>query len=337
MINKYLITSPLSWLLEETDPLIRYLTLRDINEEKNLQKEYNGILKTPEIDRLLKNASGGILGNSRAFGLFYRGTMWCFAEAVERGLDIRSDVIVKTADFLFKRCQTEAGAFIHSWNPESPTACRTGDMVKYLQLAGYDDERIERGISWITEHQRHDGGWLYCPISTSCDFLKLLLFNRAGKGIQRESDTSVTSCFYATIACLYALILYNKRNSDANQALRSGIEFFLRRRIFKNRNNHAINPSFWWNRDFRLLGYPVLNQFDILYCMIVIARGGYLQDTRTGEAFNLIVSKQNNDGTWNLENAQTGMMYGNMKNPPLGKRNKWVTLNAMRVFKHLHA
>jgi hypothetical protein len=78
----------------------------------------------------------------------------------------------------------------------------------------------------------------------------------------------------------------------------------------------------------------VLSQYDILYGLIFIAKAGLINDNRTGEAFNIIMSKQNNDGSWNLENAQTGMLYGNVKRNYVGKKNKWVTLNVLRLLKY---
>ena len=68
--------------------------------------------------------------------------------------------------------------------------------------------------------------------------------------------------------------------------------------------------------------------------MNLVARAGYFKDSRTVDAFNLIMSKQNPDGSWNLENAQTGMLYGNNRKAPIGIKNKWVTLSVMRMLEN---
>ena len=204
-------------------------------------------------------------------------------------------------------------------------------MIKYLILAGYDDERIERGIMWILSKQRHDGGWLHCPLASSCDSLKLMLFNKSGKGLCRETNKNVKSCFYATIACSMALINYKTKYPDS---IKKAANFFLTKRLFRNSKNEPIVPKLNWNSDFRLLGYPVLSQYDILYCMNFISRAGFFHDERTAEAFNLIMSKQNPDGSWNMENTQTGMIHGNNRKAHLNKKNKWITLNVMRMLKN---
>ncbi|HOT43372.1 MAG TPA: prenyltransferase/squalene oxidase repeat-containing protein [Spirochaetota bacterium] len=334
LTSKYLSSSPIEWLLDESDPSISYLTRRDILEDDRCNDLYPKIAESPEFVKLL-GKTGNILGDQKNYDLYYSGTVWCFAEAVERGLDRRSPVIRETAEFIVSRCQTPDGGFSLKWKPRVELACRTGDMIRLLVKAGFDDNNVRNGITWITSHQRHDGGWLHCPLAGMCDQFRLILFNRPGKGLARESNNAVKSCFYATIACSMALAEYaEKTGSRANDhILKKAADFFLKRSLFKNSGNEPIRPRSSWNRDFRLLGYPVMSQYDILYGLLFIARAGFLGDRRAGEAFNLVMSKQNGDGTWNMENARTGMMYGNEPKKHAGKKSNWVTLQVMRLLK----
>ncbi|OHD65165.1 MAG: hypothetical protein A2176_02700 [Spirochaetes bacterium RBG_13_51_14] len=333
--NKYLNANPTVWLCDNSNPSISYLTRKEILEEGASDSLYLAIAESAEMRRIMKK-DVTILGSEKNFDLFYTGAMWCFAEAVERGLDNRTAAIHRTADFIVSAGQTESGGFSLNWNPRIEVACRTGDMIRYLLRAGYNDERIERGISWIREHQRHDGGWLHCPIAGMCDQLRLVFINRPGSGLKREMDTRVTSCFYATIACSMALIEFRQRAGSASHdgQIRKAAEFFLKRSLYKDSGNEPIRPKGTWNRDFRLLGYPVLSQYDVLYGLLFVAKAGCIADRRTGDAFNLIMSKQNDDGTWNLENAQTGMLYGNEAGHHVGKKSKWVTLQVLRLLKY---
>lgn len=332
--SKYLNGNPLEWLLEESDPSISYLTRKEIIADPNFKTGYGRILESRDIIDI-PGWGSGILGNSRNFDLFYRGTIWCFAESVERGLDKSTDIIRSTAEFIFSKVQTPSGGFTLDFNPPTPVACRTGDLCRYLLRAGYDDDRVRRGIAWIVSHQRDDGGWLHCPLAGICDQLKLIMFKKAGNGLDRESDPNVTSCFYATIACAMALVEDAQRfGSDSHRdVIRNAAEFFLRRSLYKNRNNEPIRPRGNWNRDFRLIGYPILSQYDILYGLLFIAKAGAISDRRTGETFNMLMSRQNDDGSWNLENAQTGMLYGNDARRHVGKKSKWVTLQMLRLLK----
>jgi len=333
MISKYLTADPVPWLLEESDPCVQYLTKRDILGD-NTPADYGILCKSPELMKIMNSAQNGILGDKTNFDIYYTGSMWLFAEAVARGLDRRIESIERTAEFLAGRCQMPSGGFSLNWKPGTEVACRTGDMIRSMILAGYRDERIKKGIDWIISHQRHDGGWLHCPLAGIRDLFCLMLFNRAGKGLSREDDRGVTSCFYATIACANALAEYGRKNDSTvvKGAAGRAAEFFLKRELYKNSEGYPLRPRWEWNRDFRLLGYPVMSQYDILYGLLFIARAGFSSDPRAGNAFNLVMSKQNTDGTWNLENAQTGMLYGNGR-PPIGEKNKWVTLNALRLLK----
>jgi len=332
--SKYLNDNPFEWLLEDSDPSISYLTRRDIIQDGSCDDRYNSILASRETARLM-NKNGQILGNTRNIDLFYKGTVWCFAEAVERGLDKRTPEIHASAEFIINAGQTQTGGFSLNWKPRIEVACRTGDMIRYLLQAGYLDERVNAGIAWIASHQRHDGGWLHCPLAGTCDQLRLIYLNRPGGGLKRESDRDVTSCFYATIACSMALVHFKSktRSSVCDGHMTKASDFFLNRSLFKNSNNQPIKPKNSWNRDFRLLGYPIISQYDILYGLLFIAKAGRLSDRRTGEAFNMIISKQNNDGTWNMENAQTGMLYGNEARNHIGRKSKWVTLQVLRLLK----
>jgi hypothetical protein len=330
--SNYLNDNPAEWLLDKSDPSIRYHTRRDILNEQTDEAEYNDILESPAVRRMVTNG-GTILGTTANYDLFYQGSIWCFAEAVERGLDKRTPLVVNTAEFILSTCQTSSGGFSLNWNPRVELACRTGDMIRYLIRAGYRDERIVSGIDWIVQNQRADGGWLHCPLAGICDQLKLVLLKKPGSGLRREKDQDVTSCFFATIACSMALVEARHLAGPNlyNNSIRKAAEFFLKRSLFKNTRNQPVATRTSWNRDFRLLGYPILSQYDILYGLLFIARADFFNDRRTGEAFNLIMSKQNNDGTWSKENDQTGMMKSDDMKHQADNKNKWVTLQVLRL------
>lgn len=333
--HKYLTGNPVNWLLEDSDPSIRYLVKKEIIHDPDCGNYYDSILSAPEIQRIISK-NGNFFGNAIYYDIYYKGAMWCFAEAVERGLDKRTEAVRTTAAFLTSECQMTSGGFTLNWKPHTEVACRTGDMVRYLTRAGYTDEPVQRGISWIAGHQRHDGGWLHCPLAGTCDQLKLLVLNRPGNGLAREGNRQVTSCIYATIACAMALLEYRiiTGSTSGDEQINNAAEFFLRRSLYKTAGNDPIKPKLNWNRDFRLLGYPVMSQYDILYGLLFIAMTGRIKDRRTGEAFNLIISKQNSDGTWNMENARTGMLYGNTARNHVGRRSKWITYRVLRLMQY---
>ncbi|PKL41140.1 MAG: hypothetical protein CVV44_00445 [Spirochaetae bacterium HGW-Spirochaetae-1] len=329
MFEKYLHNDPIPWLLEKNDPVVRYLTLRDILQDGSHEKEFSSLEGADGIKKILAREKNGVLGDRKRYDLYHSGMMWYFAEAVERGLDGRHAVVRETASAIVERSQMPSGGFTLNWKPMVETACRTGDMVRFLIASRVEDEAVRKGIAWIESHQRHDGGWLHCPLAGFCDAMKLALFKRSGSGLKREGNSDVTSCIYATIACSMALAMYPRSNREITGG---AAEYFLKRKMYQDRSGKPIKPKASWNPDFRLLGYPLLSQYDVLHGLLFIARAGYFHDPRTGEAFNMIMTRQNSDGTWNCENDRTGMLVSG-RTKECGSRNKWVTLNVLRLLK----
>ena len=328
MYDRYLTSSPVEWLLESSDPSINYLTEKLVSGNVGDKELYDSISQSGHIQKLVKDKNSRILGDIKNPDLFYRGTIWCFAEAVERGLSRDNPLVEETAGYIIDRFQLESGGFSLDWRPPVPVACRTGEMMRCLITAGYDSEAVKKGIGWIHENQRHDGGWLHCPLAGTCDTLKLTLFRRSGNGLSRENDRNVTSCFYATIACASALLLYPESRKDT---INRAAEFFLRRKMFRSSRGTPIRPARGWNPDFRLPGYPVLCQYDILSGLTFVAGAGFFEDKRTGEAFNLIMQKQLINGSWKYENTATGMLFQHADDS--GDAHRWMTLRVLRLLR----
>ena len=58
---------------------------------------------------------------------------------------------------------------------------------------------------------------------------------------------------------------------------------------------------------------------------------GYGDDPRLANALQFVLSKQDGEGRWSLENALSGKMWTDIEEKR--KPGKWVTLRALRVLK----
>ncbi len=337
-MSVYLSGNPVPWLMSRCGPEVRHLCLRDILRpacgDAAVGEGYAALRSSDAYRRFFGAAKGGVLGDTKRFDLFGHGVMWRFAEAVARGYDRGEPVVDATAEFIMRRCRGGSGGFIMNWKPALEAGCITGSMVRRLLEADFDDERTERGIAWIREHQREDGGWLHCPIAGSMDVMRLLLFRRAGAGLAREEDTSIPSCVFATFECLMALLEYGERRGRLEAAASRASEFLLGNRLFADNTNGAVSVCAAVGRasDFVRTGFPVFLQYDTLAGLIAIARAGRFGDGRVNAAFNALIARQNTDGSYPAERRERGMLWEGGMMARYNRRDPWVTLNALRLF-----
>jgi hypothetical protein len=229
----------------------------------------------------------------------------------------------KTADYIIENFQASTGGFRINCGPEIEDARTTGDITRNLIKSGHEKKTVEKAVRWIIQHQRHDGGWLYKPLSGNIDILKFILFRRCGVKTDDENNSALKSCPDATLACGTALLEYRNKYHDAslNEAIKNAADFFLKDSMGLGTKNYR--------KDFTLTLYPVFSVYTVLGGLLFIARAGYADDPRTGRAFNLLLSKQNSGGAWDLESSQPGISSG------IHRPDKWVTLNVMRLLKNM--
>jgi hypothetical protein len=339
-MNKYLKHDPIKLLLETSDPVIRYLTLRDLfgsaADGIDLADAHRAIMQSPYVKALIDSAVDNVLGDKINFDTYYRGTYWKFAEAVNAGLDNSHMIIRKTGEFIMDHFCMNSGGFTLHTNPPAEDACITGEIVRFLLLAGFRDDRIHRSVEWIIAHQRQDGGWLHSPGNSLLDILRMLLFRHPGNPGKTDADITRTSCIYATIACAEALSLYKHIDITVTRSISKAAEYFLTHRLFVDVSDSGVSSrlSAGRNQNFSVPGYPLLCQYDILRGLLFIADNDAFPDRRSGDAFNSIVSQQDHNGMLHFRNRSNGMLFhGRKKENDTVHEMKWVTLNMMRLLK----
>ena len=334
MLNKYLNSDPLPWLIEDSDPEVKYLTKKNILKNEDTG-DYSNLENSPNIEKILLNSKNGILGNLKQYDAFYTGSMWYLANAVYLGLDSRHDIIKKTAEALVDVSQLSSGGFAASSLPETEDACLTGLMAQYLLISSVEKNAADEAIRWIINNQRHDGGWLHTSFISNTDILKKIMFNKTGNGLKHESNKEIRSCVFATSACMKALILDNKDNKHSLY-IRKAADFFLENRLFMNDQANSTPSKIKknLNRNFKLLSIPFFCQYDILEGLNLMALSDNFDDIRINEAFNMIINKQNNESRWNLESLSPGML--SFKNDKLNHPNKLVTLRMLDLLNNIY-
>ncbi|MBN1860550.1 MAG: nitrogen fixation protein NifH [Candidatus Thermoplasmatota archaeon] len=325
---------PTAWLLENDNPSVRYFTLRDLlgKPETNIEVRTarQGIMQIGPVPFILeKQKTGGYWEQpERFYTAKYKGTVWQLMILAELRADGNDDRIKKACDFILSHSQDrESGGFAYSSSMKKGGGrhsevipCLTGNMVWSLIRLGYlKDPRVQKGINWITTYQRYDDrvseipkGWPYDRLKTGC-------FGRH-------------SCHMGAVKTLKALaeIPEKKRTPEVNKMIKTGAEYFLLHHVFKSSHNLTRVPKPGWLK----FGFPLMYQTDALEILGILTRLGY-KDQRMNEAVDLVVSKQNDQGRWILENTFNGRYQVTIEQK--GKPSKWITLHALCMLKRFYS
>lgn len=314
-MSKYLKRDPLPLLLQSPSPLLRFRASRDLglcdipgNGDSSAPSE---LVESLPVKYILSASKNGILGDSSHPDIYYRGTLWTFAVCVIFGLTMAHPLIESTAQYIISRKQMDCGALTPDCSPPIPDACMTGNMLHYLLVAGFEGPEIERGIGWILDHQRPDGGWISTPVSSLWQLARFLLWKKSGAISVNERNDSTASCVYATAACASAMASFYRKDSRITESLSRAADFFLSHNLFCGQpdSGNAAFPRSGRNKNFSMIGFPVFCQYDIMKGLEIVTAAGKLHEPGAGEAFNSLVQQQTDFGTIQPHNFGTGMLF----------------------------
>ena len=254
----------------------------------------------------------------------YKGTSWQLLILSELGADGKDEHIQKACEFILEASQDlESGGFslwhsakMGSGRHSGVIPCLTGNMVYSLVRLGLlDDERVQRGVDWIVRYQRFDDFGSRVPNVWPYENLVSGYFGKH-------------SCHIGVVKSLKALaeIPVNKRSKAVNDTIAQGAEYMLKHHIHKRSHNLSKVSKHSWLH----FGFPLMYQDDVLEVLGILTKLGY-KDKRMQEAIDLVVSKQDSQGRWPLENTFNGRFQTNIEEK--GKPSKWITLNALTVLK----
>lgn len=333
----------LDWLLEPTNPSVRYLALRYLSgrseDDADVRETRAAIPGSPVVRRIFaKQAPEGHWGDPTAPYLpKYKATYWTLMLLGYLGLSRDDERVRRAAEHVFAFQGAEGGfcergeqgarreyayiaerarqrgkqpppvdEFIADLLHQSVLSCLTGNVVAALLRLGYvDDPRVGRAVDWLVRVQNADGGWL-------CPYWKAHIRDQHG-------------CFYGTICALEALAEIPAAMgapSGTRESAARGAEFLLAHRLYRaDHHDFTVISPRWLT-----LAFPWFYGYNILRGLWVLTRLGY-RDARIGDALAILQSKRQPDGTWILENAPLGRMQADLEER--GRPSKWVTLMAL--------
>jgi hypothetical protein len=338
--KKLLKADPTDWLLEEDEPGVRYLALRDLAEadEKEVEAARKKAHREGPIAAIMENMNpaGYWITPGLGYTPKFKSTVWQILSLAQLGASIEEDKrISTTCNYLLDHALAKGGQFI-ARRPSDMGLCLQGNLLAALTELGCKDKRLDTAYEWTARRVTGEG----LPRKFNDDgltpaegvpgpfrYLKFItnpLFGcRTNKGL---------SCGWAGVSVMTAFsrLPATRRTSLINRAIAAGVQFFFNvdpaTADFHDSKSGVPNVK-WWQFKF-----PDFYATDILKMAEALTALGYGADPRLANTLKLIREKQDENGRWLLEyvdyTRKMWVDYGAINQP-----NKWITLRTMRVLK----
>jgi hypothetical protein len=318
---------PTDWLLEAENPSVRYLTLTRLLDEsetsRHAQAAKREIMRSGIVPEILARQQEGRWNEPvRFYRDKYSGTVWQLIILAEHMADGADHRIHAACEYLLAHSQEhENGGFSydgtsdHGGRKSGVIPCLTGNMIfSLIRLGFFDDERVQRGVDWITRYQRFDDGDGEAPKGEPYD--------------RYEMCWGLHSCHMGVVKALKALaeVPVGHLSPKGKDTIQKGGEYLLAHHLFKRSHDLARVSRPGWLK----LQFPLMYQTDILEIGNLLISLGF-RDPRMQEAVDRILAKQSGEGRWTLEASFNGRFQVNLETK--GKPSKWITLGALRLLK----
>ncbi|MCX6226083.1 MAG: nitrogen fixation protein NifH [Bacteroidia bacterium] len=325
-------SDPTDWLLEPYNPSVRYFALTGILDEipssEIVRNARTDIMNSGVVPAILnKQSAEGYWDEQKKFYTAkYTGTVWQLMILAELGADGNNPQIARACEFILEHSQELGSGGFSTYKSEKTGGglpsyvipCLTGNLVWSLIRLGYlNDERIQKGIDWINKYQRFDDGIASVTKGWPYD--------------RYEMCWGKHTCHLGAVKALKALaeIPAGMRSDATIETINQGVEYLLLHHIYKKSHDLSSVSKPGWLR----LGFPLMYQSDILEILLILAQLN-CRDQRMQDAIDIVLSKQDQQGKWKLENSFNGKFVANIEKK--GNPSKWITLNALRVLKYYY-
>ncbi|MCL4488982.1 MAG: hypothetical protein M1570_12745 [Chloroflexi bacterium] len=304
------------WLLEKSDPSVRYFALRWLCDQPEKSAEVvrarQGIARSTPVRKIIDSQRPeGYWGSDRRPHHGTSGPLMLLLWLGAPG----DTAIRKAMDYRIHGCLLSSGAYAVEWKERKILLpCHGVEMLTLMLRYGYaGDPRTRRLLDWLLSVQETDGVWP-CPW-------------------KRDHFP----CMWATADVLRAFRDLPPRwvTARVKQARQRAVELFLNSNLCQY-HKRKVDPR--WLQ----FGFPLAFTSDILDVLESIAQYVSRTDERIKGPLEMILAKQDERGRWACEKHPHGSsggkwieQYGVLEE--LGAPSKWVTLHALRTLKLLYA
>ena len=146
----------LEWLLEPSDPGVRYLAMRDLldlpADDPQLQDARKAAYQHGPIAAILEamQAPGYWEEDGPGYYPKYRGSVWSLVTLAQLGASAAHDErIARACAYILDQALAPGGQFSASGTPAGTADCLQGNLCGALLDLGYDDPRLELAFDWM--------------------------------------------------------------------------------------------------------------------------------------------------------------------------------------------
>jgi hypothetical protein len=320
---------PLPWLLEPdpANPGVRYSALIDLldrpADDPEVVEARHTVMTSGPVPAILnvQDSDGSWVKPGAGYSPKYRGTAWQIIFLAELGADPSDERVRRGCEYLLSHSIASNAAFSASQPPvpSGSVHCLNGNLLYALLHLGYTgDSRVQTALDWQARAITGEGEISYYKSAT------------AGPGFACGVNLG-QPCGWGATKALRALVAVPpyQRTPAVQRAVAAGAEFLLSRDPAAADYPYTDRVSSTWFK----FGFPLSYWSDVLETTAVLMELGYGSDPRLANVLQLILSKQDTQGRWKLENSLNGKMWADIE--VKGKPSKWVTLRALRVLKHV--
>ncbi|MEA4811032.1 MAG: hypothetical protein VB108_00495 [Anaerolineaceae bacterium] len=317
-----------SWLLEEENPSLRYLAMRNLKalgtspaQLAIAKKRAHREGKIPQIlDKM--ESEGYWVKPGAGYTPKYLSGVWSLLLLAQLGASVEEDPRIKTAmEYYTEQAFTQFGKISWNGSPYGSFDCLQGNMVYALLSLGMPSARLAEQIDWLARSQTGEG------IASSADKKASVRYGSGKCGPAFACTYNYGNpCAWGAIRAVMGLtrLPESERTAMAKEAIAMAVNFLL-----QASPEHPVWPgdktmSSHWHK----FTFPLFYMSDLLHIAEALAAAGALSHEKASPLLTYILSKRNPDGSWNLEysSQSVGGSFGRS-----GKPNKWVTLRVLRV------
>jgi hypothetical protein len=327
---------PTPWLLEIDldNPGVRYHALSELMvlppDETEVKAAKRAVMDSGPVPTILDNQApeGYWAKPGPGYNPKYRATVWQVSLLAQLGADGTAPDIRAGCEYILDNTRSKHGGFSMTATPAGMIHCLEGNLCAALiDLGCFGDERLDEAIDWLARSITGEG---IAPAEERGATVRYLRSANSAPGFVCSANNQLP-CAWGAVKAMLALSKVSKsaRTAAIQRAIEAGEAFLLA--YDPSVADYPMGYSTKPNRSWFKFGFPVFYVTDVLQNLEVLTALGLGSDERLIPALDLLLSKQDSQGRWNMEYTYNGKTWMDIEEK--GRPSKWVTLRALRVLK----